>query len=107
MKEGKFVVEVREVGNVLVVDVTIDGGVMHPEELNQLAMVVENTVGTKYYGKGVIISGRLPVWAHSAIAHLFHPAKFVAHFDPRLGGGVVVASHDTNYRVGQVIPVEL
>jgi len=107
-KGMKFSCEVRDMNEFLFIDVKIgENGIMDISELPELLRVVENTVGTRYFGKGVVISGRLPVWAHSAIAHLFHASKFIAHFDPRLKGGVIVATHDTNYKVGQVISVEI
>jgi len=106
--EEKFGVNIREEEEYLFIDVVIGGnGVITPEELSELLEEVKSETGDRYFGKGVIISGRLPVWVHSAIAHLFHASKFVAHFDPRFKGGVVVASHDPEYRVGQVISVEL
>ncbi len=56
--------------------------------------------------KGVVISGRGPIWLHSFLAHFYHPTKFVAHYDPRLGGAVVVQSHNRKYHVGQIIKLE-
>jgi len=104
----KFGCEVREFDEFVFVDIKIgEDGIMTCDELPELLKMIESKVGSKYFGKGVIISGRLPVWAHSAIAHLFHATKFVAHFDPRLKGGVIVASHDSNYKIGQVIAVEI
>lgn len=55
--------------------------------------------------KGVIISGRGPIWLHSALAHHYHPSRWVAHFDPRIGA-VVVQSHDLKLKVGDVIDLE-
>lgn len=53
--------------------------------------------------KGIILSGRGPVWLFGALAHHFHPAQWVASHDPRLGGGVIFASHTPSVRVGTVI----
>ncbi len=104
----KFSCNVLDYGDYLFVDVSIGGNtVMSPDELGDLLNTVRKIVGSKYYGKGVVISGRLPVWAHCALTHLFHASKFVAHFDPRFKGGVVVAAHDGMYRMGQIIPVEI
>jgi len=55
--------------------------------------------------KGVIISGRGPVWLHSALAHKYHPCLWVAHYDPRVGA-IVVESHTANVNIGDVIKVE-
>ena len=56
--------------------------------------------------KGVVISGRGPIWLHSFLAHWYHPTKFIAHYDPRIGA-VIVASHDKNWPVGKVIELEV
>ncbi len=102
--EEKFSIKVREHPEWVLVDVTIGGnGLIAPDELEELIGVVTKTVNNKYFGKGVIISGRLPVWAHSALAHTFHGAKWVGHFDPRIGA-VVTATHDTTKPIGTVIP---
>ena len=53
--------------------------------------------------KGVIISGRGPIWLHCFLAHKFHHTKFVAIYDPRLGA-VVVQSH-TDLKEGDVLDV--
>jgi len=102
----RFVVKVGETDEFVFVDIVVGGnGIIVPEELERLVKTVEQAVSNRYFGKGVIISGRLPIWAHSTLAHQFHTAKFVAHFDPRLGA-VVVQSHSPDYKVGQVIPLE-
>lgn len=92
--------------NVIIVEVTLSRGVTSPEELPELLRAVEQAVpagGTE----PVIISGRLPVWAFAALVHMFHPRPWVATFDPRLGGGVVVARHTSGApEVGEVVPTE-
>jgi len=104
----KFSCDVSEHGDYLFIDVSIgSNSIMSPDELKDLLYVVEKRVGARYYGKGVVISGRLPVWAHCALTHLFHASKFVAHFDPRFKGGVVVATHDEGYKIGQIVPVKI
>ncbi len=42
---------------------------------------------------GLVISGRGPVWLYAYLVHLAHPFAWVATFDPRLNGGVVVMNH--------------
>lgn len=88
----------------IVVEVVLLSGVITPDQLPELVQAVEERVpagGTE----GVILSGRLPVWAFAALAHLFHPRPWVSTFDPRLGGGVVVESHVPEVHVGQVVPL--
>jgi len=53
--------------------------------------------------KGVVISGRGPIWLHCFLAHKYHPTPFVAVYDPRLGA-VVVQSH-TDLKEGDIIDV--
>jgi len=55
--------------------------------------------------KGVVISGRGPVWLYGYLVHHYHPTRWVATFDPRLGA-VVVSSHTPDVRVGEVVEVE-
>ena len=57
------------------------------------------------YQKGIIISGRGPIWLHATLAHILHPARWVATHDPRLGGGVVVQSHDPKIEVGDIVEI--
>ena len=52
---------------------------------------------------GVVLSGRGPIWLYGALVHEYHPTAWVACFDPRLGGAVVVQSHCPTVAVGQVI----
>lgn len=88
----------------IIVEVVLVQGVIAPDQLPELVQAVSSKVpagGTE----GVILSGRLPVWAFAALAHHFHPRPWVATFDPRLGGGVVVASHVPDVHVGQVVPL--
>jgi CRISPR-associated protein Csx3 len=88
----------------VIIDVILSRGLIEPRELPAFLRAVEAHVpagGTE----GVVLSGRLPVWAFAALVHLFHPRPWVATFDPRLGGGVVVMSHDPNGpAVGDVVP---
>jgi len=53
--------------------------------------------------KGIVISGRGPVWLFGYLLHQFHPAAWVATMDPRLGGGVVVMSHTPGVAEGDIV----
>lgn len=85
-------------------------------------MASEQTYGTEAIGeaieavsslpiihsKGVILSHRGSIWLHSAVAHHFHIAAWVAHFDPRVGNGggaVIVQTHKRGFSVGDVISI--
>ena len=55
--------------------------------------------------KGVVLSGRAPVWLYAYLVHECHPTVWVACFDPRLGA-VITTTHSKLVSVGQVIPLE-
>lgn len=83
-------------------DITLANGVINPEDVQKLiADLPIDDGGTE----GVILSGRMPIWAFAALVHHFHPRPFVATFDPRLAGGVVVASHTEGVNIGDVIDI--
>lgn len=54
--------------------------------------------------KGVVVSGRGPIWLYGYLLHHYHPCAWVAVFDPRLGA-VVVQSHTPTMKEGSVIKV--
>jgi len=53
--------------------------------------------------RGVVLSGRGPIWLYAYLLHYYHPSPFIAVFDPRLAGAVVVASHHPDATVGEII----
>lgn len=75
-------------------------GNIKPELLKELKPPKVNST------KGVILSGRGPIWLYCYLTHYYHPTKFIATYDPRLGGAIVVESHDTKHRVGEVVEIE-
>ncbi|MEM1523142.1 MAG: CRISPR-associated ring nuclease Crn3/Csx3 [Thermofilaceae archaeon] len=90
----------------VLLEITLTADVLTPQQLPQLLRRVSEALPVHLYGSAaVIISGRLPVWAFGALVHLLHPFAAVATFDPRLRGGVVVASHVLDVKVGDVIDV--
>ncbi len=91
----KFKTEEKK--DLTVVEFELDGPIS-PEELKSLEVPKVNLK------KGVVISGRGPVWFFAFLVHEYHPSKWVGTFDPRLGA-VVVQSHDPTVEVGDVIEV--
>ena len=87
--------------NVVVVEFELESGVITPEELPEVIAELPKVEA----GVGVVLSGRGPVWLFGAMVHEYHPTPFVACYDPRLGGGVVVESHTKEVKLGDVIPV--
>ena len=98
--EEEYEVASREYPNFTLVEVNIKGIALPDRLPNYISLAPQvNPM------KGVIISGRMPIWLAAALTHYYHPVAWIATFDPRLGGGVVVASHVPMIKVGQVIPV--
>ena len=59
-------------------------------------------------GSLVIVEGRAPIWRYGMALHKLHasPAAAIAFYDPRLGA-VVVATHNREWQVGQVVDVTM
>ncbi len=58
----------------------------------------------KAQGQGLIISGRAPIWLYCYVLHHYlHLFQYVAIYDPKLQGAVVIASHHPSYKIGEVI----
>jgi CRISPR-associated protein Csx3 len=56
--------------------------------------------------KGVVLSGRGPVWLFCHLAHHYHPTAWVGTFAPSEGGAVVIARHTRNApAIGSVVPL--
>jgi len=95
-------IKINDRNEYIIIELSFENPV-EPKDILEIIKEIKNIVGNKYYGKGIIISGRMPIWLYCAITHEFHPAKFVATFDPRLQGAVIVESHDKNYKIGEII----
>jgi CRISPR-associated protein Csx3 len=91
----ELTVEQRQ--TVQILHVSLPDKVVEPKELQD----VELPEGINFK-KGVVIDGQAPIWLHSFLAHLCHPAIFVAHNDPRLGW-VVTQSHSKVTQEGAIL----
>ncbi|KUH33938.1 hypothetical protein APY94_04200 [Thermococcus celericrescens] len=76
-------------------------GHVSPEELKSLKPP------TVKGSRGVVLSGRGPIWLYAFLVHWYHPTLWVATYDPRLGGAVVVEVHGGNVKVGDVVPLNV
>lgn len=58
-------------------------------------------------GSLVVVEGRAPIWRYGMAFHRLHgsAAAAIAVFDPRIGA-VVVASHNPEFREGQILDVD-
>ncbi|MBI5187356.1 MAG: CRISPR-associated protein Csx3 [Nitrospinae bacterium] len=80
----------------------IEGGVCSPGDLENLQPPKVDS------SKGVVLSGRGPVWLYGCLLHHYHPAAWAATRDDRHGrdgrpAAVVVMSHAKAVKSGQVI----
>ena len=98
----KIVFNYRVTKNFLTVLFELPEGPISPVDLRGL----EHRVSKASPNTGVVISGRGPIWLYSCLAHIFHPASWVAIFDPRLAGGVIVATHSPDVKVGDLVSTE-
>ena len=96
MSELKF--EIKEEADYNILSFEIEG-VLSPENLS--ALTPPKVEGSK----GVILSGRGPIWLYCFLTHFYHPTKFIAAYDPRLGGAVVVESHSAKHQIGSVLKI--
>lgn len=74
----------------------IEGGVTTPEEAFGVSLPQVPL------DKGVILSGRGPIWLFARLIHHYHPALWIAVHDPRIGY-IVVQSHSLEKKEGDVL----
>lgn len=55
---------------------------------------------------GVILSGRGPIWLFARLVHHYHPARWIAVHDPRIGY-IVVQSHCAQRSEGEILEVSV
>ncbi len=76
-----------------------------PAELQTISP--PDAVKLNFAHKGIVLSGKGPVWLYGFLVHFYHPAKWIAVFDPRLQGAVVVQSHAPEKNTGDIVPVRI
>ena len=62
-------------------------------------------VENKISSKGIILSGRAPIWFYGFLIHFYHPTKFIAVYEPRIDKAIIVETHSAGYKVGDVIKI--
>lgn len=76
----------------------IEGGVTTPDE----AFGVD--LPKVPLDAGVILSGRGPIWLFARLIHHYHPARWIAVHDPRIGY-IVVQSHCKERGEGEILEI--
>lgn len=76
-------------------------GLINPSDLNNI-MLPQDLISNK----GVVVSGKAPIWLYAYLVHELHHFAWVATFDPRRGA-IVVQNHISQGRnIGGIIPIE-
>lgn len=97
----EFTVDLREKFGVLKFNLADS---ITPKDLRDL--IPDNAKNELFSGKGIILSGKGPIWLYGYLVHYYHATQWVATYDPRLDGAVVVESHVTDVSVGDIIKLD-
>jgi CRISPR-associated protein Csx3 len=84
--------------NATLIEFELQDGVIEPQE------AFGTTLPEVPLNKGVILSGRGPIWFYARMVHHYHPARWIAVHDPRIGY-IVVQSHTKERYDGEVLYV--
>lgn len=80
-------------------------GILEHERLPEVCLPVE-VHGRE--DRGLIISGRGPIWLYAHLTHLAHTFAWLGIYDPRHQGAVVVERHtETAPSVGEILACPL
>ncbi|MEA5620755.1 CRISPR-associated ring nuclease Crn3/Csx3 [Cronbergia sp. UHCC 0137] len=85
---------------VLLIELAASDRLIEPQDLINLQL--PDGIDTQ---GGIIISGRAPIWLYAYLTQELHPTAWVACYDPRLIGAVVVATQSRLVHIGQVISI--
>ncbi len=99
-KENPIRFSIRKSNDVALVEFELTRN-LTPEDLKSIE--VPDPVKEKFSHMIVVLSGKGPVWLYSYITHMYHVVKVFAVFDPRIGKGIVTASHTPEYSPGDLI----
>ena len=76
-------------------------GIIEPNDLKMLSLPALDPT------QGIVLEGRAPIWLYGYLVHQCHATVWVGCYDPRLGGAVVVESHQKGINIGDVVKIEL
>jgi CRISPR-associated protein Csx3 len=97
--------DTMETNNWTLLTFKLQGDLIDAAELKDVALP-GSTASRRHLG--LILSGRGPVWLFAHLMHLAHPFAWVATYDPRLNGAVVVSRHVTSAPgLGEVIYTDM
>jgi CRISPR-associated protein Csx3 len=104
MKDKFIFFNIKQNNNFVLIEFELSREI-NPSDLKHI--LPPDPVKNKFSAKGVVLSGRGPIWLYGYLIHFYHPTKFVAVYDPRLDAAVVVESHTEEVKVGDLISIIL
>ncbi len=82
---------------------TTPDGLLDYRRLAEIKLPVELDA---YRHLGLVLSGRGPVWLYAYLVHLAHAFAWLALYDPRENGAIVVARHKSEApQVGELVRI--
>ncbi|MFB2967482.1 CRISPR-associated ring nuclease Crn3/Csx3 [Aerosakkonema sp. BLCC-F183] len=84
------------------IQINTPDGLIAPADLKNLSLPEEMV-----WSQGVVIEGKAPIWLYAYLVHACHPAAWVACFDPRLEGAVIIATHSRQVALGDILKLNL
>ena len=93
--------KINEKENFTVLEFKIEGdGILDPADLKEI-----KPPALKMH-KGLILSGRGPVWLYAFLTHWAHPFAWVGIYDAHLSKAIVIERHVTNApKLGDTIKI--
>ena len=77
-------------------------GIITPTDLKEISLPKDLKMS-----KGLILSGRGPVWLYGYLVHQAHPFAWVATYDPHLDKAIIIERHTKNApKVGATINIK-
>lgn len=105
-KMGNINLTAKDEGGFYFLEVTIGGdGLCTPSDLKYFKLP-ESMKDGDGSGKGVVISGKAPIWVYGRLTGMCHMFAWVATHDPRLGAAIVTETHIRTIKIADrvIIP---
>ncbi len=98
-------VEGKEAYTIALFEIARPDGILDYRSLSHIRLP-DDVAGRE--DRGLIISGRGPVWLYAYLTHLAHAFAWLGIYEPRHQGAVVVERHTrVAPAVGEIVPCEL
>lgn len=100
--KGRIYTVAKTVGDKAILHLEVQGDrFVEPAEMRNMTLPEVDP------SRPLVLEGLMPIWlGQRLVAEYVHKVPALLFYDPRLAGGVVVATHAPGYEVGQVVPVK-